>query len=479
MEDPLRFHPGAEMSTPMRRSHPRRVWMRSAEHLSISDRRGFPRKLSIYIVITIAIASLLFVASALNPFVTTSTDRESFGGIEVGPLAPVGGARSLDDTIRVLQAAVRAGSTEQRAALGLAYLQKARSFADPTYYSKATGLFDLALADDPRDQAALIGKALVANGQHRFALSLRYARRAIRINSYEADALGVAADSLIELGRYPAAATTLQKMLDLRPDVASFSRTSYYRELHGDLSGAISAMRDALASTQLVGDDAAWVRTQLGDLMFTLGAYDRAERLFRSAIEVGSEPYQARVGIARVDAARGDLARAARRMSRVASTYPSPANIILLHDLYVAAGRSSRAIDQRTLLDAQMRLFAAQRVVPDVEVTLFYADHGLRRGWNVKAARRQYEARPSVRTADALAWALHAAGRDRRAAPFVSQALRLGTRDPLTQYHAGVVLLSAGRRAAGRAHLRTALAQSPQFSVLHANNARRLLRSTS
>ena len=41
----------------------------------------------------------------------------------------------------------------------------------------------------------------------------------------------VIADAQIELGRYGAAERTLQRMLDTKPNLTSYSRVSYYREL--------------------------------------------------------------------------------------------------------------------------------------------------------------------------------------------------------------------------------------------------------
>ena len=42
-------------------------------------------------------------------------------------------------------------------------------------------------------------------------------------------------DANNELGRYPQALKATQQMVNLRPNLASLSRVSYERELHGDL----------------------------------------------------------------------------------------------------------------------------------------------------------------------------------------------------------------------------------------------------
>jgi len=58
--------------------------------------------------------------------------------------------------------------------------------------------------------------------------------------------VGVITDAQIELGRYSESVETLQSMVDLHPDMSSYSRVSYLRELHGDISGAIDMMQRAV-----------------------------------------------------------------------------------------------------------------------------------------------------------------------------------------------------------------------------------------
>ena len=59
---------------------------------------------------------------------------------------------------------------------------------------------------------------------------------------------GVVVDASNELGRYDEAAEATQHMVDVRPNLASLSRVSYARELHGDLDGAIAAMSQAVTA---------------------------------------------------------------------------------------------------------------------------------------------------------------------------------------------------------------------------------------
>jgi tetratricopeptide (TPR) repeat protein len=67
--------------------------------------------------------------------------------------------------------------------------------------------------------------------------------------------------------------------------------------------------------------------------------------------------------------------------------------------------------------------------------------------------------------ADALAWALYANGRYRQAADASEQALRLGTRNALFLFHAGMIRLRLGDRDAAERFLREAFEVNPFFSV--------------
>ena len=113
-------------------------------------------------------------------------------------------------------------------------------------------------------------------------------------------------------------------------------------------------------------------------------------------------------------------------------------------------------------------------MITDAEIAVFEADHGDPKR-AVQIARRAYAAAPSVRSADALGWALTRADRPGEGLGYAQRALRLGSRDPLFHYHAGIAAKEAGEAGLARAHLSRALAANPRFSALHAPRARAAL----
>ncbi|MEA2125287.1 MAG: hypothetical protein QOI80_2069, partial [Solirubrobacteraceae bacterium] len=122
---------------------------------------------------------------------------------------------------------------------------------------------------------------------------------------------------------------------------------------------------------------------------------------------------------------------------------------------------------QLAVVRAEQRLLAAGGV-NTVDAALFEASHGSpARG--VRLARRAWAAAPSVRSADALGWALTRAGRPAAGLVWAHRALRLGSRDPLFAFHAGIAARGAERRALLRRSL------SPALPPLYAQQAREAL----
>jgi tetratricopeptide (TPR) repeat protein len=402
-------------------------------------------------------------------------NRRTPGAVSaVGPPAPA--IRGTDARIAALGEALRSGAPAPgaRAALGAAYLQKARESADPAHYARAEAAFRGALRDDPRDAAAVTGLGVVALGRHEFRRALVLGRRARRLAPGLARPLGVVADAQLELGRHEAVARTLQRMVDLKPNLDSYSRVSYFRELDGDLPGAVRAMRLAVAAGGEAPENAAWARTLLGDLEWQRGRARAARRAYASALARRPGFAPAEVGLARLDAGRGRLEAAARRLERVVERLPLPAWVAALGELELARGDRAAARERFALVRVQARLLARGGIGTDVEAALFEADHG-RPGRAVALARRAWSRAPGVRSADALGWALTRSGRPAAGLRYSRRAVGAGWREPAVRYHAGVAAARAGRAGLARRHLRAALRPGPDFSPLHAPRARALL----
>jgi tetratricopeptide (TPR) repeat protein len=426
------------------------------------------------IILGLAVALLAVGAVALRPKDGPARPATEAGAADAGS--------TVDEVSRSIAAARKRlervpGDWTTWAELGVAYVQQARVTGDPSHYARAEEALNKSLQVRPADNApALTGLGALAAARHDFAAALDFGTRSLSIDPYKAATHGVVADALVELGRYPEAYEAIQKMVDLRPDTSSYARASYSFELRGDVANARDVMDRAL--TAATGPaDAAFALEHLAGL-----AFDSADlATARSHVDDGLRRFRGHPPLlalrGRIAAASGDTAAAVADYRAALAKLPEPAYAAELGDLLAATGDAAGAEQQYALVRASAALLREQGVDVDTELAVFAADHGDPAG-ALGAAQAAFAKRPSIWVADALAWALHVAGRDAEALPYADQALKLGTRNAMLSYHRGAIRAALGDRAGASADLSAALALNPRFSVRHAPEATRLLATT-
>jgi tetratricopeptide (TPR) repeat protein len=358
--------------------------------------------------------------------------------------------------------------------LGAAYVEQARVLANPAYYPQAQGALDRSVKLQPEgNAAALVGLGALANARHDFAAARRYGEDAVALNPASVEAYGVLADATTQLGDTTAATAAVQRMLDLRPGVTSFTRASYELELHGRTDDARAAMQRALAAAT-GRDELAFCHYHLGELAWGGGDLDEAEAQYaRGLAAVPGDPALLQ-GRAKVFAARGRTDEAVEGYRLLTGRVPLPQYLLEYGELLESAGRADEARAQYRLIADQQRLQAAQGSTDELMASQLAADHG-DPAEAVRLAQAEWDRRQSVFTADALAWALHRAGRDADALPYAERSAQLGGRDATATFHRGMILAALGRTGDAIATLEEALRTNPHFSPLHAPVARQTL----
>ncbi|MEA2499068.1 MAG: hypothetical protein QOH26_1473, partial [Actinomycetota bacterium] len=385
-------------------------------------------------------------------------------------------AGSLDEAIASLltQLKARPDDAQLHAQLGLRYLQRSRNEADPSSLPRGESALRRSLELQPNDNLfAFVGMASLSNARHDFSGSVKWSRRAIETNPYSASAYGLLGDALFELGDVDGAAAAYQDMVDRRPDVASYVRSSYTLQYQNRTRAAIAAMKLALQAAGPSGETAAYVRHQFGDIYAGLHDHREAARQNRIGIAVAPGFIPPTVGVAESYIARGRLGRAIEIMERAADELPTLEYIGKLGDLYAATGRSAAAERRYAEVARKLSDYRANGVRPDADFIVFYADHGLRPASALREAFSIYRNRPTPKIADALAWMLHSVGRDARAWRHAEEAVVRP--DASTSFHAGMIALALGRTTEGKGLLRKALRLNPSFSILGPDIARRAL----
>jgi hypothetical protein len=163
------------------------------------------------------------------------------------------------------------------------------------------------------------------------------------------------------------------------------------------------------------------------------------------------------------DEARGDVRGLAARLGRLAAERPPARVLIFLAELELAGGH--RAAARRHLAKARAQ-FARDRAgggFPDAEAVLLEANHGST-ARAMRLGRRVWRGKPSIRSADALGWALTRAGRPRQGLAWARRALRTGSRDPMFRLHAGLAAQRVGRGREAADHFAIALKGEPALS---------------
>lgn len=420
--------------------------------------------------IALALGAVMFAVGAvgLNPSAPSVQDtaKAQHGGPAAGASAGPAALEALQQRVRRLPA-----DSLGWAALGMAYVQQGRATADPATYERAEAALRRSLKLQPsgNDQAQT-GMAALEAARHAFTQALEWAKKATSTNPYSASAHGVLSDVYTQLGRYRDAYRTVQRMVDLRPDSASFARASYMWELRGDTRRARDLMTRSLRAAPHAADR-AFAYTHLALLALESGDARTALRQAQAGLRAAPQDSALLEARARAHTALGQPRRAVDDYTAAIDIAPLPHYLLGLGELQQSLGRREQAEAQYAVLRAQDKLRRSTGGAPDVDAILFEADHGDPRK-ALDMAQAALAVRPFIAVHDAYAWALHRAGRDTKALTQANRSLALGTRSALFHYHRASIHQALGDDAAARRDLDRALSIDPHFHPLHAPQAR-------
>jgi tetratricopeptide (TPR) repeat protein len=259
-------------------------------------------------------------------------------------------------------------------------------------------------------------------------------------------------------------------MMDLKPNLPSFSRASYIRWLRGDIEGAKTAIRKAIDGRDPnEPEPGAWAIVQAAMIFWHLGDYGGADAGFDKALQLFSDYPPALAGKGRVALAKGDAARAVELLASSYQKSPLVETAWLLADAKEAAG------DAKGAEEARAKVVKTGRQTDPRTLAQFYATKGIEAAEALRLAEEELKVRGDIYTQDALAWALYRAGKFKEAREASDKAIALGTKDARLLYHAGAIRIALGDTAAGEKLVGEALKLSPKFDVTGSVEAEKLL----
>ena len=294
---------------------------------------------------------------------------------------------------------------------------------------------------------------------HQFTLARDTAEKALSRRPDSPLMLGLLSDAQLDQGDYDGAHRSLQSMVDLKPNLPSYSRAAYLLWLKGNREEALKSVRhQAIDSGDPKEPEAlAWVLVQGAMIFWQSGDYAGAEAGFDKALQTFADFPPALVGKGRVAMARGAPKEAAELLDKAFRQSPLMSTAWLLDDARVAAGDPAGAAQVEAVL-------TKNGVATDPRTyAQFLAAHDREHALALKIASEERNTRDDLYTEDACAWALYRNGQIKEAREASDKALVLNTPDAMLWYHAGAIRIAQGEVAAGKKLVKKAIDLNPYF----------------
>lgn len=371
--------------------------------------------------------------------------------------------KQFDELMKVVK--TNDDDTKSRLALAALYIQEARTTGDYEYYNMAAMKYvDEVLEINPQHFEALTYDALIHLSQHQFTEGLAIAEKARTINPDNAFLHGILVDANVELGNYSKAIEEADKMISLRPDLRSYSRVSYLREIHGDYPGAIEAMKLAV-DAGMPGDEATeWARVHLGKLYEVIGDMKNAEMQYQIAL-------QRRPSYAYAIAGQGRIALAVKEYNKAIAYFSRADSLISDHsfkeemaDAYEQFGEKDKAISIIKQLIEEIKDHSHHDAkqhdhihYANLELAALYEKSGDYEE-ALEHAMIEYKRRPlNIEVNEMLAWIYYNKKEYGKALPHIDAAMKTKSNDPVLLYRAGLIYAKAGNKEKARLILNDAV----------------------
>ena len=304
------------------------------------------------------------------------------------------------------------------------------------YYPAALALTEEILADPELTDEdlrfrTLTTKAGVQLSQHEFSDALETGKQAIRLNPHNAQIYGVLVDAHVELGDYDQAVKMVDRMNEIRPDLRSYARTSYVREIHGRTEGAIQAMERAVEAGYPAYEETAWTRLTLGELHQRYGNLDAAEREYRRILVARPNYPFAVAALADVAYQRGNVEEAIEQYEAAIELIPEFGFYEGLARLYRAEGQTEKADALVAEIWPMLEDDVRSGHNMNMEYANIYLDLAPDLDKALEYARKEYENRPdNIDVNRLLARVLVARGELEAARPHYEKAMTTGSKHP-------------------------------------------------
>ena len=259
-------------------------------------------------------------------------------------------------------------------------------------------------------------------------------------------------------------------LVSIRPDLKSYSRISYLREIYGDYPGAAQAMKMAVDAGAPGDEGTEWCRIQLGRLNENTGDLKSAEMHYTIALNERPSYAYALAGLARIALASKDYAKAIDYYEKADASVTGYSFKEELVEAYKLSGKKEKA---ETLANAVIEGMNkdAQSGQNDENIG-HYADRELAYAYlkinnydkALEHALLEYNRRPdNIDVNETVAWVYYCKGEYAKALPYLKAALKTNSKNPALLCHAGLIYAKAGDKAMAKNNLQSALQSNPNI----------------
>ena len=347
--------------------------------------------------------------------------------------------------------------------LAVAYVQRVRETADPSYYVQAETSLQKSFQIAPDNLEGQKARLMILLGRGEFGQALGLAKALNRGTPDDVLVYGFIADAAIGLGDYGVAENAAQWMLDMRPgNIPGLLRGAALRRLYGDMHGASDFYSQAyqqMAPTQT--EELAWTLTQMADLQLSTGELDGAEKLLHSALQEFPGYYAALEGLARVQTARQHYSEAAALLRQRNLRFPTAASRYALAQALERADEAAESGLAYTDFVTAARPLIGASDNANGELISYYLGSGHDSAEALRIAQIEIARRHDVNTLDAYAWALSGNGRYQDAQKQIALALAVGVREAKIFYHAGTIAANLHDHASATRYLNESVQLDP------------------
>ncbi|MBC7884780.1 MAG: tetratricopeptide repeat protein [Saprospiraceae bacterium] len=307
-----------------------------------------------YVQIYVGLLSLFFSSSFMS-CINKSSGLVS--GTEIPALLDrnekLRNGKEWDDVMnayQTLKLAIQKKSDDQESKIRLAqlFIREARVTGEHGhYYNAALTMTDRILQSKKLSKdmqfLAMVTKAGVQLSHHDFQGALLTGQKAVVINPNNPQIYGVLVDANVELGNYAEAVKLADIMIAMKPDLRSYARISYIREIHGEVDEAFEAMKMAVEAGIPGYEDTSWAMLTLADMYKLYGRYDEAVSLYKEILAQRPDYPFAVAALGSVYMEKNVLNTAESMTKDAISTIPEVGFYTQLAEIYKKQGKTEEA----------------------------------------------------------------------------------------------------------------------------------------